>query len=226
MICPKCGVYVEDGSVVCEACGAPLVEETKSGATPAKKGKKAKKKMSEKTKKTILGILGAIGALAVISFIVTICLTVSFIGKLNTADQLQYCNWYREQSREVEYESWYQTYTYEAVDYFKIDFYYPGFGFKGQGYYSEDYDNSYVEYKGDVDSALEYKVKGSKKVIIDGTEYKVKFEDTDGDRVDDILIITGEGDFAGEWKTGDYYYDGPIMNKALNYFEAGVNKLF
>ncbi len=205
MDCKKCGAEIPEESKVCPDCGEEAVNKPEDGKS-AKKTEK--KKLTEKQKKIIKVAACVVAVLVAIGVIASAIWFSSFKGKLELADQLDR-DWKGQSMSQL-------TDDYGYYEYKELIFGGADFGFEG---YASFNDNIY-----------KFKVKSSKKVEIDGITYKVKFEDRDGDEVDEFMVLEvkgeGNGRFAGEWKCLDKYYSYEFSEALMSYLEYGIGKLF
>lgn len=149
-------------------------------------------KSDDEKKKRFLSLVGGVGALVLIVLIIIFSSVGKFFGKLELYDTLSTCEW----ECETEKTSGYFGYSYNDTE--EIRFNYPEFGFKGIATFDE--------------SRYEYKIKSSKRIVIDGVKYKVKFNDTDDDGVHDEMIFEATGKdkenarFAKTWECTSEYH--------------------
>lgn len=163
-------------------------------------------------KKKALTKIGGIGAAVLLVLIVIFSSVGSFFGKLELYDTLSSCEW----ECETEKTSGYFGYSYNDTE--EIRFNYPEFGFKGTAAFDE--------------SRYEYKIKSSKKVVIDGVKYKVKFNDVDNDGVHDEMIFEATGKdkenakFAKIWKcTSEYHSNFKLVEDTWGFIVKGWQNL-
>lgn len=143
-------------------------------------------KSDDEKKKRFISLVGGIGAIVLVVLIIIFSSLGKFFGRLELYDTLSTCEW----ECETEKTSGYFGYSYNDTE--EIRFNYPGIGFKGVATFDE--------------SRYDYKIKSSKKIVIDGIKYKVKFNDVDGDGAHDEMIFEASGKdkenakFAKTWE--------------------------
>lgn len=165
-------------------------------------------KSDDEKKKRFLSLVGGIGALVLIVLIIIFSSVGKFFGKLELYDTLSTCEW----ECETEKTSGYFGYSYNDTE--EIRFNYPEFGFKGIATFDE--------------SRYEYKIKSSKRIVIDGVKYKVKFNDTDDDGVHDEMIFEATGKdkenarFAKTWEcTSEYHGEFKVFEDTWGFIVKG-----
>lgn len=143
-------------------------------------------KSDDEKKKRFISLVGGIGAIVLVVLVIIFSSLGKFFGRLELYDTLSTCEW----ECETEKTSGYFGYSYNDTE--EIRFNYPGIGFKGVATFDE--------------SRYDYKIKSSKKIVIDGIKYKVKFNDVDGDGAHDEMIFEASGKdkenakFAKTWE--------------------------
>ncbi len=169
-------------------------------------------KSDDEKKKKFITVVGGVGILVLIVLIVIFSAVGKFFGKLELYDTLSTCEW----ECETEKTSGYFGYSYNDTE--EIRFNYPEFGFKGIATFDE--------------SRYEYKIKSSKKVVIDGVKYKVKFNDTDDDGVHDEMIFEASGKdkenakFAKTWEcTSEYHGEFKVFEDTWGFIVKGWQNL-
>ncbi len=205
MDCKKCGAEIPEESKVCPDCGEEMENKEIENAKPEKK---PKKKLTEKQKKMVKVAACVVAVLVAISVIASAIWFSIFKGKLELANQLDR-DWKGQSLTSLTDDYGY----YELKD---LTFGQADFGFEG-----------HVSFNNGI---YKFVVKSSKKVEIDGVTYKVKFEDRDGDKVDEFMVLEVKGDgngrFVGEWKSRDQYYSYEFSEALMSYLEYGLEKAF
>ncbi len=165
-------------------------------------------KSDDEKKKKFISLVGGISAAVLIVLVVLFSSLGKFFGKLELYDTLSTCEW----ECETEKTSGYFGYSYNDTE--EIRFNYPEFGFKGIATFDE--------------SRYEYKIKSSKKIVIDGIKYKVKFNDVDGDGVHDEMIFEASGKdkenakFAKNWEcTSEYHGEFKVFEDTWSFVVKG-----
>lgn len=173
---------------------------------------KAILKSDDEEKKKYIYKIGGAGVLLLVVLIVIFSSVGKFFGKLELYDALSTCEW----ECETEKTSGYFGYSYNDTEGIRFD--YPGLGFKGTATFDE--------------SRYDYKIKSSKKVVIDGVKYKVKFNDTDDDGMHDEMIFEAKGKdeenakFAKTWEcTSEYHSEFKLFEDTWGFIVKGWQNL-
>ena len=169
-------------------------------------------KSDDEKKKKFISLVGGISAVVLVALIVILSSVGKFFGKLELYDTLTTCEW----ECETEKTSGYFGYSYNDTE--EIRFNYPEFGFKGIATFDE--------------SRYEYKIKSSKKIVIEGIKYKVKFNDVDGDGAHDEMIFEASGKdeenakFAKTWeRTSEYHGEFKAFEDTWGFIVKGWQNL-